>query len=277
MPGSWQPLNNPATFNLDAMLLLTDGSVMCHEYVTPNWHKLTPDKDSDYANGTWHTLSPMPNNAPAFQNGPADAPLYFASAVLRDGTVFCAGGEDNGAYNGDDLLTAELYDPVADVWTPIATPPGWTHIGDGSSCVLPDGRVLLGNANTNAFPNATAIWDPESGTWSDGGNSSTRIRKKGGRCFPTARFWRYNAPVSPTRRNTSSPPICGSAPAARPFRCPRPRPVPWRRWALRCYCRMDAYSPLAPMATPRSTHRQSCRPIPGPGDLAQTFRQVAAH
>jgi hypothetical protein len=52
MPGSWQPLNNQPSFNVDAMLLLTDGSIMCHEYQTPNWHKLVPDNDSDYANGS---------------------------------------------------------------------------------------------------------------------------------------------------------------------------------------------------------------------------------
>jgi hypothetical protein len=185
MPGSWQPLNNQPTFNVDAMLLLTDGSVMCHEYRTPNWHKLVPDKDSDYANGTWHTLSPMPNSVPAGQNGPSNAPLYFASAVLRDGTVFCAGGELNGPINADvEVLAAELYDPVTDVWTPIATPAGWTHIGDASSCVLPDGRLLLGNDNTNALPTATAIWDPESDSWSVGGNSLDLNSEEGWTLLP---------------------------------------------------------------------------------------------
>jgi hypothetical protein len=184
MPGAWQPLNDQPPFNVDSMLLLTDGSIMCHEYLTPNWHKLVPDKDSDYANGTWHALSPMPNNAPAGQNGPANAPLYFASAVLRDGTVFCAGGEDNGAFNDAELLAAELYDPVTDVWTPIATPVGWTQIGDASSCVLPDGRVLLGNDNGNSLPTATAIWDPESGTWSDGGNSLDNNSEEGWTLLP---------------------------------------------------------------------------------------------
>ncbi len=183
MPGSWQPLNNKATFDVDAMLLLTDGSVMCHEYETSNWHKLVPDKDSDYADGTWHTLSPMPNNAPLGQNGPADAPLYFASAVLRDGTVFCAGGEYNAGAPAD-MLTAELYDPVTDVWTPIATPPGWTKIGDAASCVLPDGRLLLGNADKNSVPTATAIWDPESGSWSAGGNSLDLNSEEGWTLLP---------------------------------------------------------------------------------------------
>ena len=169
MTGTWQALSTPPAFDVDAMLLLTDGSVMCHQYRTPNWHKLVPNKHSDYANGSWQAISPLPNNAPVWQNGPTNAPLYFASAVLRDGTVFMAGGEYNGGAQ-PDMAAAELYDPVTDVWTPIATPPGWTNIGDAASCVLPDGRVLLGNSNNNSFPKATAIWDPASRTWSAGGN-----------------------------------------------------------------------------------------------------------
>lgn len=184
MPGSWQPLQNQPKFNVDAMLLLTDGSIMCHEYLTSNWHRLVPDRNSDYAKGTFQPMAPMPNNAPASQNGPANAPLYFASAVLRDGTVFCAGGEDNGGFNGVELLAAEIYDPVTDVWTPIATPVGWTQIGDASSCVLPDGRILLGNDNANSLPQATAIWDPESGSWSAGGNSLDLNSEEGWTLLP---------------------------------------------------------------------------------------------
>jgi len=184
MPGSWQPLQNQPTFNVDAMLLLTDGSILCHEYLTANWHRLVPNEHSDYAKGTWHAVASMPNNAPAYQNGPTNAPLYFASAVLRDGKVFCAGGEDNGAFNTDELLAAEIYDPQTDAWTPIATPVGWTSIGDASSCVLPDGRVLLGNDNGNSLPQATAIWDPESAAWSVGGNSLDLNSEEGWTLLP---------------------------------------------------------------------------------------------
>jgi hypothetical protein len=183
MPGSWQSLNNKPNVNIDAMLLLTDGSIMCHQYLTSNWFRLVPDEHSDYANGTWIPISPMPKNAPAGQNGPANAPLYFASAVLRDGRLFCAGGEYNGA-SGADLLAAELYDPTTDLWTPIATPPTWTHIGDGPSCVLPDGRLLLGCADTNSAPTATAIWDPGSGSWSVGGNSLDDDSEEGWTLLP---------------------------------------------------------------------------------------------
>jgi hypothetical protein len=170
MTGTWKPLGHQPPVAIDTMLLLTDGSVMCHDYgtggaYTPDWYRLVPDAFMDYANGSWHKLTPMPANAPAAQNGPVDAPLYFASAVLRDGRVFVAGGEYNGSPNVD-LLAASIFDPVADSWTSIPTPPGWTNIGDAPSCVLPDGRVLLGNINTVQ----TAILDPVTRSWSAGGN-----------------------------------------------------------------------------------------------------------
>jgi hypothetical protein len=170
MVGTWKPLGRQPPVAVDTMLLLTDGSVMCHDYgvpgaYTPNWYKLVPDAFMDYAQGTWHKLTPMPANAPLSQNGPVDAPLYFASAVLRDGRVFVAGGEYNASPNVD-ILAASIYDPVADSWTSIATPPGWTNIGDAPSCVLPDGRLLLGNINTTE----TAILDPVTRSWSAGGN-----------------------------------------------------------------------------------------------------------
>jgi Kelch motif len=167
MPGTWKPLGHQPPVAIDTMLLLTDGSVMCHDLLAPDWYRLTPDAFMDYANGSWHKLTPMPANAPPGQNGPLDAPLYYASAVLRDGRVFVAGGEYNvDGGTGVDLLAAEIYDPVADSWTSIATPPGWTNIGDAPSGVLPDGRVLLGNINTAQ----TAILDPVTRSWSAGGN-----------------------------------------------------------------------------------------------------------
>jgi hypothetical protein len=142
------------------MLLLTDGSVLCHD--EPNsgavsgsnrWYKLIPDASGSYLNGTWQQVA----------NGPT-SPLYFACSVLRDGRVFIAGGEFNGTSAQVELLAAQVYDPVADTWTSLATPTGWTQIGDAPSVVLPDGRVLLGDINGNR----TAIYDPVANTWTAG-------------------------------------------------------------------------------------------------------------
>jgi hypothetical protein len=154
MASPWKKLNNTPTFSVDTMLLLTDGSVMCHEYETANWHKLVPDAKGDYVNGSWQTITPLPANAPLSQNGPVDAPLYYASAVLKDGRVFVAGGEYN-VVSQVDLLTAQIYDPVADSWASVPTPPGWNNIGDAPSCVLPNGTILLGDINSTR----TAIID----------------------------------------------------------------------------------------------------------------------
>lgn len=100
-------------------------------------------------------MTPLPANAPLSQNGPVNAPLYYASAVLKDGRVFVAGGEYN-VNNSTDLLAAEIYDPVADSWSALPTPPAWNNIGDAPACVLPDGKLLIGDINSPR----TAIFDP---------------------------------------------------------------------------------------------------------------------
>jgi len=148
MPGTWKPLKNQPTFGASTMLLLTDGTIMVQEEAGKNWWRLSPDAKGDYINGSWSPLSPMKNTRE-----------YFASAVLSDGRVFVAGGEYSDG--GGDLKAAEIYDPVWDMWTSLPTPAGWTNIGDAPCCVLPDGRLLLGNI----FTNETSIYDPVSNTW----------------------------------------------------------------------------------------------------------------
>ena len=94
MTGTWQALAHQPTFGASTMLLLTDGTVMCQNEGASDWWKLTPDQYGSYINGTWSSIA----------NGP-NAPEYYASAVLKDGRVFVAGGEYN---NGDhvNLLAA---------------------------------------------------------------------------------------------------------------------------------------------------------------------------
>jgi hypothetical protein len=179
MAGTWKALNTQPSFNASTMLLLTDGSVMVHQDATNQWHRWTPDPFDpmgDYANGRWTTLATMPNLPPGTKSGTTNAPLYYASAVLNDGRVFVAGGEDNGsiavrgpggAGNNAQLLSAQIYDPVVDAWTAITTfPNGWTQIGDAPCCVLQDGRILLGNSSTTTGTQSTpTIYDPVAGTW----------------------------------------------------------------------------------------------------------------
>jgi hypothetical protein len=164
----WQPLNNQPPFNADTMLLLTDGSVMCHEYLSPNWHRLVPDNTGNYLNGIWIATAPMPNpnnpSLPTSIGGPAYAPLYFASAVLKDGTVFVAGGEDNGPTptQNVELLVVAIYSPPKDKWTYVSPPPSFNQIGDAPCCVLPNGWLLIGSSSGST---ATPIFNPTTQAW----------------------------------------------------------------------------------------------------------------
>jgi len=138
------------------MLLLTDGTVMCQVDNDVNWWRLTPDAFGSYVNGTWSPLAPM-----------HEARLYYASAVLDDGRVFVAGGEDSGPLRGVDLPSVEIFDPVSNSWTLQARPVDaanntWLKIGDAPCCVLADGRLLLGNIDTTD----TSLFDPGTGAWS---------------------------------------------------------------------------------------------------------------
>lgn len=166
MAGSWSSTTITAGFTTDMMLLLTDGSVMCNQLLTNRWHRLTPDSQGSYIKGSWSSLAPMLDdpNIPTPLGGPNYAPYGFASAVLKDGRVFIAGGEYNGIAGMVEVAEVQIYDPVADAWT-IATPLGWTLIGDAPSCVLPDGRVLIGSVVDTAY----AIYNPNTDSWTTAG------------------------------------------------------------------------------------------------------------
>jgi hypothetical protein len=148
LTGTWSQLANPAPDVITTMLLLSDGTVMAHasieEQLGQSWYRLTPDASGSYVNGTWSPLASM-----QYQR------IYYPSQVLQDGRVFVAGGEYGNGQN-----TGEVYDPVADAWTP--TPDGLLgDIGDVPSEILPDGRILVGNR----FSARTTIYDPASNTW----------------------------------------------------------------------------------------------------------------
>jgi hypothetical protein len=148
------------------MFLLTDGTVLMNEnnagYGTRRWWKLTPDNVGSYVHGSWSAVA----NSNVGRK-------YFSSAVLADGRLLVCGGEYSDASGNntqDESNTCEIYDPVANVWTVIAAPTGWTQIGDGACSLLPDGRFFLGNLNDTR----TAIFDPVPGTWTAGDNKADR-------------------------------------------------------------------------------------------------------
>jgi hypothetical protein len=66
---------------------------------------------------------------------------------------------------GDQVETnrGAIYDPVADSWTSVPAPSGWSQIGDAQSVVLPDGTFVIAGImyNQMAYLNsATLTWSP---------------------------------------------------------------------------------------------------------------------
>jgi hypothetical protein len=76
--------------------------------------------------------------------------------------VFVAGGEDAPTGDTNDC---EIYDLVTDSWTVISPPAGWSNIGDAPCAVLDDGRVLLGDINSNR----TVTYDAVANAWTGAG------------------------------------------------------------------------------------------------------------
>ena len=175
--GTWtQVATNPLDFN-GTMELLTDGTVMVQGYSSPfndgvsaNWYKLTPDAQGNYAGGTWSQLASMNTRR-----------LYYASNIVQSGKLFVYGGEYSGDNSGvasqNIVNSGEIYDPVANTWTPVAQDPlpvsvanqfnnsGYNAFGDDPSMLLPNGNILTGYI----FGPQTEIYHPTTNTWSAGG------------------------------------------------------------------------------------------------------------
>jgi hypothetical protein len=154
----WQNLAHPPTVQTDTALLLTDGTVMVHQYNTPNWWRLTPDNTGSYLNGTWSKLASMPSTY---------APLYFASAVLPDGRVLVEGGEYNFLVQDETNLGA-IYDPVKNKWTNVNPPSGWSSIGDSPAIILPGGTFMMGQGGFSSVLK-NAFFNPKTLGWSQRG------------------------------------------------------------------------------------------------------------
>jgi hypothetical protein len=163
----WTKLTNTITGGAGAgtAVLLTDGSVLVHQSCTPNWYKLTPDNTGSYISGTWSAAIPM-------QSG--HNPLYFGSAVLKDGRVVAAGGEYNGAgCTNVDTNLADIYNPATNTWS-VLTPPAFSKVGDAPTTVLQNGKLLLGNifgTNLAQLDPTTLLWTTLAGTGKADNNS----------------------------------------------------------------------------------------------------------
>jgi hypothetical protein len=115
----------------------------------------------DSATDRWSARSPLP-----YLQG-HDAPV-----LLPDGRVLFTGGEDNRGYTPGSrgiLRAAQVYDPVADSWTPVA--PMGTARHHHPAALLADGTVLVAGGDVSSgsggpTPTATAErYDPRTDRW----------------------------------------------------------------------------------------------------------------
>jgi len=157
--GGWGPLQ------------LTDGSVIIKQAftgTTATWYKLTPNKKGKYTTGKWTKIASMPSG---YQ------PDFYASQVLPNGNVLVEGGEYNGG-SGDWTNKGAIYDPVADKWTSVTPPSGWSSIGDSASLILPDGSFMLadccffgtGKQVLATISGTSVTWGTPTTTWSCANN-----------------------------------------------------------------------------------------------------------
>lgn len=130
--------------------LLTDGSLL-FQAGNSAWYRCVPDAYGKYSNATCTQVASLPQGYD---------PYGYASQVLADGRLVISGGEEN---RGNFKLTnaGAIYDPVANTWTPLGHPRGWSWIGDSPSSMLPDERMLMGQKLTKD----DAYLDPTTLKW----------------------------------------------------------------------------------------------------------------
>ena len=109
----------------------------------------------DPMDDSWRATSPMPMPR-----------MKHAAVLLEDGRVLITGGS-NGSDPFSELIytSAEIFDPVAETWSEIASPS--TPRTEHAAAVLSDGAVLVlgGRSAFNQWETATELYDPATNTW----------------------------------------------------------------------------------------------------------------
>ena len=165
---AWSSFDAPGWAGGPTATLLKTGKILVvggwpdgHDAFHLNWLK---DYASlfDPATRTWSPTGNLP-----------DLRQYPLATLLKDGRVLLTGGYDNDW--GCPVYSTQTYDPVTDSWSTGANLP----FGSGhTATLLPDGRVLaVGVAGdfdcgSPMTPAVAELYDPATGSWAKGGDSS---------------------------------------------------------------------------------------------------------
>jgi hypothetical protein len=97
--------------------------------------------DLSVSNPAWRSVAPM-----------AERRRQINATLLPDGKVLVTGGTNGAGFNDTDspVLPAELWDPVTETWTTMASQQGGRFY-HSTAALLPDGRVVSAGGNFNYF------------------------------------------------------------------------------------------------------------------------------
>jgi hypothetical protein len=165
-PGSnsWQTLPSMSTPREDAVAVaLGDGRVLVAGGGGDDGIKLASAEVLAADGSSWSAVAPM-----------RTARLGAVGGLLPGGRVIVAGGckhdpdidddDDDDDPPPDFLATAELWDPVTNVWTELA--PMATGRLHAAGCVLPDGQfVIVGGHNAEGVQRAGEVYDCARNEW----------------------------------------------------------------------------------------------------------------
>jgi hypothetical protein len=148
--GFWTAVGTQPSDNIGLLMLLPDGTVLA-EGSGSNWWQLSPDSTGHYINGAWTARN---SSSWGHQTG--------STAVLKNGNVFVAGGE-----NGNGTSQVEIYNPVTGLWSIAINPVYFGKIQDGNSMLMPGGNVLIEPQGASAgYGGDTFLFNPGNNTFS---------------------------------------------------------------------------------------------------------------
>ncbi len=162
--GTWSSTSSMTTSRSGhTATLLPSGKVL----VAGGYHvgsELTASELYDPATGTWSSTGNL--NTPRSRH---------TATLLANGNVLVAGGDTNGNTVDTAISSAELYDPATGSWTNTG---GLSTARDThTATLLPNGKVLVAGGwhvyYGYGIINATELYDPATGTWSNTGSLNT--------------------------------------------------------------------------------------------------------
>ena len=98
------------------------------------------------------------------------ARFQHTATLVANGQVLVTGGSTAGTL-GITLDSAELYNPVADTWTPAANMK--TARSQHTATFLADGRVLVVGGYKDVALASAELYDPAANTWTPAANMKT--------------------------------------------------------------------------------------------------------